>query len=516
MRRVDHFARGLSASWFATLVTVFYGLASVPLALSYLSVEEFGLFMLVQQVAGYFALVELGMSGATARILIDHKDNHSSKSYGSVIKTSFLVLGVQGLVIMLLGLCGAPMVVNAVGIPSHLQDTGIYLLRALCVTFAFATAFKIFGSILYANKRLDIVNMIIAASVLVGLGIMASVLLWGGGLRGLIIVFAVQALLTIVLQALACWWLRLFPMPGHWGKSSWGQFMEMFHFAKDVFLVNLGTQLLEGSQLIIVTRTMGLGAAAMWSVGTKLFGLVFQLLTRVEGTAIVFFAEMMVRGETSKLLQRFRQIYQLTAGLGAVSLGVAAAVNKPFVNWWADPSLAWPLHLSVLMGSTVFVNLLTRCHIDLITHTKQLLALRYVYFLEALAFVGVAFFLGSKFGFSGIIISSLLCMLAIRLGYSSWRISRYFGITIISVVWTWIRRPLLAIALMVPFVFISPFWTGINSAYGIGLVAVTIWMVVPATIVLLYVALPRELAAELRQHFGEFLVSRFPRPRFLR
>jgi O-antigen/teichoic acid export membrane protein len=516
LRRVDHFTRGLSASWFATLVTVFYGLASVPLALSYLSVEEFGLFMLVQQVAGYFALIELGTSGATARLLIDHKDNQSGKSYGSVITTGFLVLSIQGLIIMLLGLLGAPVVVHALGIPSSLQDTGVQLLRALCVTFAVGTAFKIFGSILYANKRLDFVNIIIATSVLVGMAIMAVVLLMGGGLRGLIIVFAVQALLTIILQALACWRLRLFPMPGHWGKPSWAQFMEMFHFAKDVFLVNLGTQLLEGSQLIIVTRTMGLGAAAMWSVGTKVFGLLYQLLTRLEGTAIVFFAEMMVRGETSKLLMRFRQIYQLTAGLATVSLGVAAAINKPFVGWWADPALAWPLHLSVLMGAVVFLNLLTRCHIDLIIHTKRLLALRYIYFLEALAFVGMAFFLGSKMGLLGVIVASLSCMLIVRLGYSSWRISRYFGVAIINIVWTWIRRPLLAVALMGPFVFISPFWAGITSTYGIGLLAVTIWMVVPAAIVLLYIALPRELAAELRQHLGDFVVSHLPRPRFFR
>jgi hypothetical protein len=65
------------------------------------------------------------------------------------------------------------------------------------------------------------------------------------------------------------------------------------------------------------------------------------LLTKIEGTAVVFFAEMMVRGERAKLAERFRQVYQLTAGIAIVALACVVTLNKPFVSVWAGPSLAW-------------------------------------------------------------------------------------------------------------------------------------------------------------------------------
>ena len=93
-RRVVH---NITSSYAVLAATALYSLASVPLALHYLSKEAFALWALMSSIGGYLNLIDLGMSGSVARLLIDHKDEREIGVYGSILKTGWLVLAVQGL-----------------------------------------------------------------------------------------------------------------------------------------------------------------------------------------------------------------------------------------------------------------------------------------------------------------------------------------------------------------------------------------------------------------------------------
>jgi len=492
----------------AICATTAYSLLSVPIALKHLSVDEFGLFVLVVQVAGYFSLAEMGMSAATGRFLVDHKDDRDSGAYGSVILTGSLVFLVQAFVILAIGGISAPLIVSLLNISAGLVDTAVFLLRWLAFTSALTVALRIFGSILYANKRLDLINMIATSNMLIGLVMLATILTTGGGLPDLVWLFVVQAGVSVLWPILACRRLGLLPSSGTWGRASVERFKELFAFGKDVFLVNVGSQILEASHLIIVTRTMGLSATAVWSVSTKLFALIYQLITRIEGTAIVFFAEMMVREETGKLATRFRQVYQLTAGVAVVALAGVVAVNRPFVSVWADSTLAWSLPLSLMMAAYVFLNAVTRCSGDLIIHTKQIAAFRYVYFAEAVSFVALALWLSSKMGFYGLLSACLLCLVLFRGSYTTWRAARYFQQPARILCWTWLRRPLVAALLLLPFVFLADVFSYRPEHAWSQLGITLIFMAIPCGWVLFKVALPHDVAEEAIGRFRSFKSSR--------
>ena len=511
VKRAHGFIAGLTSSWITTLITVVYGLVSVPLVLHYLPIQEFGLFMLLLQIAGYFTLIELGMAGATARILMDHKDTLDDKIYGSVIATGALVFVIQGALILLVGLVAAPWIVAAAGVPPELREVAIYLLHWLALAFGLTTGFKVFSSVLYANKRLDVLNLATATSVIFGLAGLALVLATGGGLKDLAGVFVLQTLLSIVAQGFSCWRLRLLPQEGLWGRPTVARFREMFNFAKDVFLVNVGNQILEASQLIIVSRTMGLSAAAVWSVATKVFNLLYQLLTRIEGTAIVFFSEMMVRNEREKLKSRFRQIYQISASLAAVSLTFAVAINGPFVSLWAEPGLAWSMPLSASLASVVFLSVVTRCNVDLILHSKQLQALRYIYFLEAILFVVMALLMASVMGFYGVILAAFIGVFAVRFLYTSVRVAHYFQIPKSEILWSWLRRPLISALALAPFVILSPLILTNMASEGLRLMVVVFWVGLPSVLLWALIALPPDIEIEFRRFLPAQIVSFFVR-----
>jgi O-antigen/teichoic acid export membrane protein len=488
----------------ATAATIAYAVISVPIALSYLDVEQFGLFVLLIQVSSYFTLFEIGMSAATARFLVDHKDTPNHGDYGSIIVTGLYVFAAQAIFILFIGWFSSPWIVSAMGVPQDLAPTALILLRTLVVTASVNMAFRIYNAVLYANKRLDLIHAFNGGSMLIGLGLLATILSMGSGLEGLAWLFVIQAVVATVLPIVACKRLGLLPRSGNWGRPSIGQFRDLFLFGKDVFLVNSANQILEASQLIIITRTMGLTAAAVWSVSTKLFTLVYQLLTKIEGTAVVFFAEMMVRGERAKLAERFRQVYQLTAGIAIVGLACVVALNKPFVSVWAGPSLAWSVGLSILMAVFVFLNAVTRCGGDLIIHTKRIGAFRYVYLAEAIAFVLLAFCLAPTTGFHGLLGAAIVCLVVFRGTYTTWRIAHYFDHPVRDLVWTWLRRPLLAGIFLAPFVVASGLLVDRIASPSFQLITALMVIGFPAVLVIFTLAIPKELAIEARARWPKF------------
>jgi hypothetical protein len=75
MTRAKYFFSALFAGYASLAANFFFTFLSVPIALHFLSKEQFGLWALVVQLGGYLVLVDLGMSTSVARFLADFKDS---------------------------------------------------------------------------------------------------------------------------------------------------------------------------------------------------------------------------------------------------------------------------------------------------------------------------------------------------------------------------------------------------------------------------------------------------------
>src|ERR1041385_4320536 len=104
MSRFRKYAHALATGYALLAANILFTLAQWPLAIRYLSKEEFGLWTAVASLSmNLQLLVDLGMSGSGSRILIDHKDDRDSGAYGTILKTGALAMLAQGALIALAG-----------------------------------------------------------------------------------------------------------------------------------------------------------------------------------------------------------------------------------------------------------------------------------------------------------------------------------------------------------------------------------------------------------------------------
>src|SRR5688572_30755658 len=286
MSRFRKFVHSLVSGYALLAANILYTLASIPLALHYLSPEEFGLWALVTQVCNFNALlIDFGMAGSIGRILIDYKDDQTSPAYGAVIKTSFLVLAIQGLFIALVGTALSVWLPRWMGIPERYAGVFGWLVTGQCLVLAGMLIMRVFAFVLQAHQRYDVSNYAQLGGLLASL-----VALWAAfeSNLGLYSLLAGAGASTVV-SSLTCWWasqrLGLLPGKGRWGRANRTIFRELFTFGTDLFLLSIGCQLIGACQVPVITRAlgpeMGLVAAAVWSIATKTFFVVQQLVSRI-------------------------------------------------------------------------------------------------------------------------------------------------------------------------------------------------------------------------------------------
>jgi O-antigen/teichoic acid export membrane protein len=455
-------------------VSAIYSLASLPLALHYLGKERFGLWALMLMLTGYLNLIDFGMSASIARLLVDHKDSKENGTYGSLLKTGWLVLGTQGAIILLLGFCFAAPLAWLLDIPHELQADFTVLLRWQCAVVALGFGLRIFNHLLYAHQRMDLTNYGQMAMYFLTFAALWFFFARGHGVFSLVWANLLNAVGNSILLLACCHGLKLFPLRGFWGVVDGRLFKEMFAFGKDLFLVGLGTQLILFSQTAIITRTLGLQVVTMWMIGTKMFTFVSQVIWRISDAAGPAFAEMMARGEHTKLRERYRSLVTMTASLAGFTGVSCWLCNSPFVALWMKGKIYWPPGHDALLGVWLIVLSILHCHNCFVLLTKNVGFMRYLYFVEGIVFVIATLVVARWGGLRAIIVSSVICSVTFSGAYGVWRISRYFGLPVHEIALTWSKPMGKVLLLFIPVALLAwwgsqPLTDGMRMLIGISL-----------------------------------------------
>ena len=455
MSRLRLAIQGVTTGYLLLAAIALYALASVPVALHYLDRERFGLWALLGSLIGYLSLIDLGMSSSIGRFLIDVKDDRRGGGYGSAIKTGWLVLTAQGAILVGVGLLGAAFFSRLMGVPPHLDHAFQVMVWLQCVVVAFGFGSKMLHCLLLAHQRADIANYGGILALLANFLALWISFLCGADVYSLIFAGFVGNLASSLFQLAWCYRLKYFPDRGEWGRFSGAVFWNMFTYARDVFLVAAGAQLILTSQTIIITRMIGLEAAATWSIGTRAFTLVAQAVWRMSQTSLSALSEMLVRGERERLRDRYSSLAKLANSLGVYCAVTFALCNSSFVSTWTSGRISWSPLQDVLLGTWLIVLTWGNTNGNFVLATKKVHFMKYVFFLEGVVFIAAAAFSIGTFGLTGMLVSSIICSLLFSGAYSGWRVSRLLKFRLREVVIGWSKNAASILATFSPIAAIA-------------------------------------------------------------
>jgi len=417
--RTTSFVRGLGAGYLATGINIAYTAASVPLALHYLGKSQFGLWSLAQQIVGYLFLLDLGVTSAVSRFIADHKDDVNGGDYGRMLLTGGIVFALQGILIVSVGLVFSIFAPALFAIPTPLARDFTNVLMLIASFSGFSVFCRSLSAPLWAFHRIDFSYLMGSVSLILGV-----VTLWLGfhfnfGIYSLAISGIPGAFLSPIMAFYFCKKNGFYPSAkSGWQMPTWPDIRRVFAFGKDAALMSLGSQMVNASQIMIISRFVGLDAAATFSVGTKLYSLGQQLVAKVIGTAAPALTELFVRGEMSKFKDRFFDVVSITTFLATLFASVLVCANSSVVSIWTSGMMSWSRWADALLGCLLVATCISRCLTELFVFRGDLRSVRHISLLEGLLVIAFGIPAALKFGLIGLLFTSFFVHVFITLHFS--------------------------------------------------------------------------------------------------
>lgn len=421
MGRTKLFFFSLAAGQVFLACNVIYSLVSVPLALGYLSVQEFGLWAVVMQVASFLLLLDAGFSSATGRLLVDVKDNRPNLQYGRLVLATFTILLIATACVIALGIALSAKFLSWMRMPDGLLDTATSLLVGQIIISACTIPSRIVGGCLTAHGRIDLLNSIFTVSVLGSLAAMWAALHLGVGVYSLLWASGFSAICTTVVSLVAAWICGHLPTRQELSYPRASDFVAVALFGQNIFLNQLGTMVLTLSQSVLLGRFASLEIVGTWSVGSKMFALIQQAADKLSQSAGPIYSEMWVRNEVKRFNLRMANLKNISVLAASVGAAILVAFNSDFISLWTRGKIHWNPHYNLILAALFVVRVINTTDSLPILASKQFGFYRFIPLLEASCFVVGAVLLIPSQGILGLLVAWLVAALLVTTPYLLWR-----------------------------------------------------------------------------------------------
>lgn len=390
MTRTRRFADAIWSGYALTAITSVLNLITIPIALAVLGKEAFGLWSAVLQVTTLAAVFDMGLGPSLARFVTDYKDQPEKGEYGQFVKSVLVVGWLQTALFGIASAVAVPLLPGMMSIPAEQARLFKLLVAVQLGTTALGFPLRVFSQLLYANQLLATLNSL----AILGTSLYAIVLVVGlhSGM-GIYSYLAASwaSFLIIQISTVVLAYRRGLVPEFRNAPVSFRILKPLASFSSQVLLIVVGLQLIAFAPTLLITRKLGLAALADWTVGTRLAMLGWQLVTRITGSSEPIFWEMFSRGEVARLRSRLLDLGRLAGSMAALLGGGVVAVNAPFVALWTQSRVQWWSGADVLLFLWIVVFAAASVFNMVPGITKRVGSMKYVYVLEGLAMVALAY-----------------------------------------------------------------------------------------------------------------------------
>lgn len=290
----------IAASWGAHLVTLLVGLFLVPFVLERMGEEGYGVWVFVNSIAGYSGVLYLGFGPTVCRYVANHRARGEWDQVNRVVSSVvavYLVAG--GVVVLLAGGCavGAAWFDHWGTLPLYEVQLAILLLG---LNMAAGMVGSVYGGILFAAQRFDLVSGVQGGTALIRLGLTVLFLHQAHGLLTLAGIFLAVTLIENGLTARLAY--RQTPT-----LSVRRQFVsrsvlkECFRFSAFTALRWISGRLIYLTDTVVIGFVLGPKAIVPYYIGSRLVQMVHTPLEKIADVVLPSAGELYARGDREKL-----------------------------------------------------------------------------------------------------------------------------------------------------------------------------------------------------------------------
>ncbi len=358
----DQLVKTISKNSFFTLLYHSWYLGSrlllTPVLLTYLSIEEFGLWGFCFLILGYLGVTAVGFNGTYIKYTAEYMARAEKDKVNDLITTGLVVMGTFSLVTLPLLYFFLPYILSLLGIEQEYLAMANHLFFGTAFVFILNFSLGGFQGILEGEQRIDLVRKIqLTASVI---EIVAILVFFNNGV-GIYSLLWAYAIRVIVIAGLSIWFAyKVFPfLTMRFGNFKKETLKIFFRFGTHLQIISFLSLLMNSLDRIFISRLLPLDSLGLYEAGRKLPNCGLMLSGALSGTLMPVVAHLGGNQEKQRVSQVYLMATRYLMILTAIPFAFLMFFTPQLIYVWLGNGYIQVATIAQVLALGTLVNLFT-------------------------------------------------------------------------------------------------------------------------------------------------------------
>ncbi len=340
---------------FGFFASAAYMFLIVPVAVSYLGQEQYGLWTTIAAVTAYIGLADFGMSTSFVTYIARFVTTGQYDQASRVVHFGLLFYAAVSLVLIAGTLALFPLGFSVLRIPAEQALVARDALGLILLTFALTSTGSVLTNALAAVQRMDVVNGVASIALAVKFGAIIAALEAGWGLRGLLGAdLAVTALTVPVVVGLT---RRHMPyLSFRWQGYDGALMRSLVRFGAQMQVSRLSDMVLANFDKLLLARLSGLSVVATYDFGSKPAGRLRQLPATAITSLVAAVSALDAEANEDRIRAALIRSTRYLAIVSAPLFGFCIIFAEPLVEVWLGPGQTMAAMALRILCAAFFVS----------------------------------------------------------------------------------------------------------------------------------------------------------------
>lgn len=307
-------------------------LATVPMLISGLGLEGFGIITLITSVVGYFGILDFNLSAGTLKYLAQYHAQKDEARFTETFWFGALFYGLIGIIgALLLLFIASGVLTHYFTISSSLINETLLALKIAALGFALSQWQNYLVSVPQALQRYDRSAQGEAFFGVLVNSVSAYVALAGGGIAGVMAARVIVSALNILWLTWLLNKLTVISRPV-WPRRDIR--LQLTHFSAYAYLSRLASMLHQHADKLIIGSLAGPSALSLYAVPNQLASRILGLTYRLGSVVYPRVSALSATANNDLLRELYLDATRWITYLNFAVLGVIALVGEEFLRRW--------------------------------------------------------------------------------------------------------------------------------------------------------------------------------------
>ncbi len=431
------------SNWFPLVANTLIGLLLTPFLYSQLGDTDYGIWILVTSLVGYYGLLRLSVGAGIMRYVPFYAGRKEHEAASQVVSTGLAMFTVVGLAILLISTLIAEPVARFYKGGRSLS----VLIRIMGLAAATECPMRIFDAALRAREKWMTANIITVANAVLYAAGLAACLLLGYGLDGMGWTVVVSTVITLLGSVFVfrkqCPEIRL-----GIGLVKWRRLTELVRFGTLNVIGNMAYGQALQNQKLVVGKLVSLDAVTIYGVATQLIVKIRQIVWAPLQVSWPRFALLDGENDHAGVARLFQKTTRYSSMLASGIVLQVLVAGPGFMHLWMPKKFAFETANPVLivlaigcwMESTLYAN-------NLFLGGTGRQGIQAVFAgIECVGGIGLSILLGWKMGLVGVAWGFTVSVILVRGLACSWYVCRVLKMNLATYYVQACLRPCLVLA----------------------------------------------------------------------